>query len=75
MGVSSFLVIVVDVDLHTDIASAFEIHRWNILGVQDADSNLVVEFWLGSDIPNFLFSFVALFFLRFDFEPASDHTL
>jgi hypothetical protein len=54
MGVSSLLVLVVDVNAHVDISSAFHIHEWDVLSVHDTDSHLVVQNRLSGDVPNLL---------------------
>ena len=77
VSVGLLFVMIVDVALHKDIASALNILQWNIFSVQYAHSNLVIEFWLSLDIPNFLSrSFLrTLFVLLLNFKPTGDHAL
>jgi len=74
MGVSHLFVLVVDVTLHEDVACAFKVFAWHVLGVHDAASYFVVKDWLWLNIPNLLLLLLRLA-LWLNFEPASDDSL
>ena len=76
MGISSLLIFVIDISLDKDVAGAFKILCWNIFGIHDTQSDLVVKKWFWCNVPNFLLPlYLLVLCFWFNLKPAFNNAL